>query len=482
MKSKIKMSEKQNRFFSRLGFRMWLSFLLLTGVITILFWLFLAQSVRLNYVNENVEDMDRVIWNAVSEYGSDNFYDELQMVAKAQGYYVLMLSENQNELVATFQSDTEGITEDAIIPNLIEEDLLSKLDENKGNYQYELEPYGGGEMWAVHAVVTANIEGNRQILMMGKSLMRVDEMLLLMRKRAGYAFLGALGISILLSLALTRIFAQPIERLTNRAQRLAEGDYSIEFPKEGYHEVQQLSQTLDLAAKEFQATEQMRREFIANISHDMRTPLTVIKMYTEMIQTVSGDNPEKRAEHLERIQTETEQLTEMINSTMELSKLQSGTFPVHMKAFDLTHLIRSAAASCSSQIEEEVEIVYELEDELFVFADRKLIARVLQNFISNALKFSINEEKIIIRAYRKDIVVRTEIQDFGPGIREEDIPLIWDRYYTVNPYGNNKKGTGLGLNIASAVLKIHDAKYGVESKDGSGSIFWFELSDSGVEQ
>ena len=177
MKSKIKMSEKQNRFFSRLGFRMWLSFLLLTGVITILFWLFLAQSVRLNYVNENVEDMDRVIWNAVSEYGSDNFYDELQMVAKAQGYYVLMLSENQNELVATFQSDTEGITEDAIIPNLIEEDLLSKLDENKGNYQYELEPYGGGEMWAVHAVVTANIEGNRQILMMGKSLMRVDEML-----------------------------------------------------------------------------------------------------------------------------------------------------------------------------------------------------------------------------------------------------------------------------------------------------------------
>ena len=482
MKRQMSMPEKQRGFFSRLGFRMWVSFLLLTGAITILFWLFLSQSVRLNYVNENVEDLDRVIWNAVSEYGSDDYYDELQMIAKTQGYYVLMLSETRDELVTTFQSDTEGVTEDVLIPNIIEKDLLSKLDENRGNYLYELEPYGGGEMWAIHAVVTANIDGNRQILLMGKSLIRVDEMLLLMRKRAGYALLGALGISILLSLLLTRIFAQPIEKLTQRAQRLAEGDYSVEFPKEGYHEVQQLSETMDLAAKEFQATEQMRRDFIANISHDMRTPLTVIKMYTEMIQTVSGDNPQKRAEHLERIQAETEQLTEMINTTMELSKLQSGTFPIQMKTFDLTHLIRSAAASCNSQVENAVEIVYEMEEGLFVFADRKLIARVLQNFISNALKYSINEKKIIIRAYRKNEVVRTEIQDFGPGIREEDIPLIWDRYYTVNPYGNNKKGTGLGLNIASAALKIHDAQYGVESKPGNGSIFWFELSESREEQ
>ena len=137
MKPKIKISEKHMGFFSRLGFRMWISFLLLTGAITILFWFFLSQSVRLNYVNENVEDMDRVIWNAVSEYGSDDYYNELQMIAKAQGYYVLMLSENQGTLVTTFQSDTDGMTEDTVIPNIIEEDLLSKLDENKGNYQYE---------------------------------------------------------------------------------------------------------------------------------------------------------------------------------------------------------------------------------------------------------------------------------------------------------------------------------------------------------
>jgi len=482
MKPGINISEKHKRLSSRLGFRMWMSFLLLTGAITILFWLFLSQSVRLNYMNENVEDMDRVIWNAVSEYGSEEYYNELQTIAKAQGYYVLLLSEKHDELITTFQADTEGKTEGAVIPNIIAGDLLSKLDEYGGDYQYESEPYAGSERWTIHAVVTANIDGNRQILLMGKSLMRVDEMLLLMRKRAVYAFLGAIGISLLLSLLLTRIFAQPIERLTQKAQRLAEGDYSIDFPKEGYHEVRQLSETMDLAAKEFQATEQMRREFIANISHDMKTPLTVIKIYTEMIQTVSGDNPQKRAEHLERIQIETEQLTEMINSTMELSKLQSGAIPVNMKEFDLTHLIRSAAASCSSQMEEEIEIVYELEDGLFVFADRKLIARVLQNFISNALKFSIHEKKIIIRAYRRNDVVRTEIQDFGPGIREEDIPLIWDRYYTVNPYGNNKKGTGLGLNIASAVLKIHDAKYGVESKIDHGSIFWFELPESGEEQ
>ncbi len=473
MKSKIKMSEKQNRFFSRLGFRMWLSFLLLTGVITMIFWLFLAQSVRLNYVNENVEDMDRVIWDAVAEYGAYDYYDELRLIAKAQGYYVLMLSENDEALTTVFRSDADG-NNDGDIPEIVPSNLLSLLDVSHGNYRHELET-GDGSVWTVHAVVTANIEGNRQILFMGKSLIRVDEMLLILRKRAVYAFLGALGISLLLSLLLTRVFAEPIERLTKRAQRLAERDYSVNFPQEGYYEVRELSETMNLAAQEFQATEKMRREFIANISHDMRTPLTVIKMYTEMIQTVSGDNPEKRAVHLERIQAETDKLSVMINATMELSKLQSGTFPVEMKVFNLTHLIRSAAASCSAQNEENVEIVLKVEENLSVFADRKLIGRVLQNFISNALKFSIHEKRIIVRAFQKRSVIRTEVQDFGPGIKKEDIPLIWDRYYTVNPYGNNRMGTGLGLNIAATVLTIHEADYGVESEEGKGSMFWFEL-------
>lgn len=457
---------------------MWISFLLLALAITILFWVFLSQSVRLNYVNENVEDMDRVVWNAMADYGSEDYYDQLRLIAKSQGYYITLLEENDAAgTVTLFKTNTDGDSTDGFFPDIIPSNLFAQLDENHGNYQYNLDGHGGSDMWTVHAVVTANVDGNRQVLLMGKSLVRVDEMLLLFRKRVIYAFLGALGISILLSLLLTRFFAEPIERLTGKAQRLAEGDYSVDFPKDGYYEVQQLSETMDLAAKEFQATEQMRREFIANISHDMRTPLTVIKMYTEMIQTVSGDNPEKRAEHLERIQTEAENLNEMINATMDLSKLQSGTFPVDMKEFNLTNLIRSAAASCSSQFEETIEVELDVEDDLEVFADRKLIARVLQNFISNAMKFSINEKKIVIRAHKQNDATRVEIQDFGPGIKEEDIPLIWDRYYTVNPYGNNKKGTGLGLNIASAALKIHDADFGVESEIGEGTTFWFELPE-----
>lgn len=465
---------KRDRFFSRMSFRMWISFTLLAGVITLLFWGILSSSVRLTYKNENIEDMDRMIWKAMAQYGSEEFYEQLGLICEGQNYAIEILAEQEQKVL--YSSDAEGNSGRDIFDHLLPEQLFRLLDENGGNYSYSIEDSTTNTEWAVQAIVIANVEGYRQVMILGKSLMNVNNMVALFGKRVVYAFFAVLGISSLLSFLITRLFADPIRRLTQKARLLAEGEYNVDFPQEGCYEVRQLSDTLGLAASEFNATEKMRREFVANVSHDMRTPLTIIKMYAEMIQTVSGDNPAKREEHLERIQSEAEKLNGLINDFMELARLQSGTFEVSMKKFNLSNLVKIIVDSFGAHQEsEDFEIETFLSEDAYVNADIKLIERAIQNFLSNAIKFSLNEKKITIRVKHCGQTIRTEVQDYGTGIASENLNEIWTRYYKVDPYGNNKTGTGLGLNIVSEIMKLHGAEYGVESELGCGSTFWFEL-------
>ena len=233
---------------------------------------------------------------------------------------------------------------------------------------------------------------------------------------------------------------------------------------------------MEMAAREFQATEELRRDFIANISHDMKTPLTVIKMYAEMIQSISGDNPEKRQEHLEHILREAESLSEFINNSIDLARLQSKTWELKRAGFDIRHLIQSTVELF--EIHKELEgflIFVEAEEGLLAFADRNLISRVLNNLISNAIKFTADNKQIDVRAVKRHGRILVSVKDYGQGIAEEQLPYVWNRYYRVNPHEKNKSGTGLGLHIVKEIIELHGGNYGVESRQGQGSTFWFEV-------
>lgn len=453
---------------------MWISFTALTALITILFWFILSSSVRLNYTNENIEDIDRMMWQAMGQYTSDEFYEHLSVIASGENCLIQILDEKTGKTLYT-TVDSEDKEQD-IFSYLVEKNIFELLDDNGGDYTYRVENASENSEWVVHAMVIANIEGSRQVMIFCKSLISVDHLLVMFGRRVIYAFIVILIISSVLSYMITRVITKPIHRLTEKAGKLAEGDYDVEFSDEGCYEVRKLSGTLDLAAKEFNETEQMRREFIANISHDMRTPLTVIKMYTEMIQTMSGDNPEKRAVHLERIQSEIDKMSTLITDFMDLAKLQSGVLQVEKTRFNLSVMLQDVVATFEMRHQQDDFVIEaKIAEHVFVCADQKLIYRVIENFMTNAEKFSINEKKIELTLTLEKNIARLEVKDYGPGIAKEHLSYIWDRYYKVDPYGNNKTGTGLGLNIASQILKIHDAKYGVESEVGQGSTFWFEL-------
>jgi signal transduction histidine kinase len=271
----------------------------------------------------------------------------------------------------------------------------------------------------------------------------------------------------------------PILHIQKEALKLSEGDYgSVNFEKSDINEVDELSETLDKAAKDLSKIDETRKELFANVSHDLKTPLTMIKAYAEMIRDISGSNKAKRNEHLDVIINETDVLNKLVSDMLDLSKLQDGVASFNFAPFDLSSNINDAVAKFNTMVQKEgISIQIDCEPELLAYGDESKINEVLYNFISNAIKH-VGEDKLIqIRAFLVDMhTIRIEVEDHGPGIDEAMLPYIWDRYYKIDKVHKRATvGTGLGLSIVKEILEAHNASYGVESAVGQGATFWFEM-------
>jgi len=237
-----------------------------------------------------------------------------------------------------------------------------------------------------------------------------------------------------------------------------------------------LATTLNYATQELGKMDELRKDLIANVSHDIKTPLTMIKAYAEMIKDLSGNNPIKRDEHLDVILAEVNHLDRLVNDMTQISQLQSSVLTIQDKEFDLVAMVHSTLKLVEGLIHNNaIEVEIFSPSEVWVHGDDVKIQQVIYNFVNNAIKHIGDDKKLEIQILLEDRV-RIEIIDHGDGISDEDLPYIWDRYYKIDKnYQRQTEGTGLGLAIASAILKSHHANFGAISKVGEGSTFWFEL-------
>ena len=266
--------------------------------------------------------------------------------------------------------------------------------------------------------------------------------------------------------------------MNDTAKKLSKGDYNIVFEKCGYEELDELADTLNKATNSLERTDEIKRELIANVSHDLKTPLTMIKAYSEMIRDLSGDNKEKREEHLKVIIDETDRLTRLVNDMMDLSKIESGIISINKEKINFTEMASSLIDRIKlSNIDTEHTIEYIIPKDLYVLADKTKIEQVLYNLIINAIKHSgEGEKKILIKATATQKRVKVEVIDNGVGISKEDLEHIWDRYYKASDsFTRQVQGSGLGLSIVKNILIKHSSDFGVESELGNGSNFWFDL-------
>ena len=273
----------------------------------------------------------------------------------------------------------------------------------------------------------------------------------------------------------SRGISGPILRLTASAKGLARGEFKPETRPRDYAEIALLNEELTRATEELTKAERYRRELLANVSHDLKTPLTIIKFYGEMLRDISGDDPARREAHCAKIIGESDRLADMVNELLEVSKLEQ-TAEIAMAPLRLDTLLRETAERFTPLQEREgYTFTLSIQENVRVPGNADLLGRAVYNLIANAAEHAGEGKRVWLRLYVVENFARVEVSDAGAGIPPEELEHIWERYYKSGQAHRRGAGSGLGLSIVRTALRLHGARYGVVSAVGQGSTFWFEM-------
>lgn len=313
------------------------------------------------------------------------------------------------------------------------------------------------------------------ILIVDSRLTPVEPAVMAMQSQILYISLIVIVLAIIVALLLSRSISKPIVKINDSAKQMAKGNLDVEFTGRGYKEITELNNTLNHTAQELKKTETLQRELLANVSHDLRTPLTLISGYAEMMRDIPE---EKTEENISIIVDETKRLTMLVNDLLSLSRIKSRTEELNLSVFDIKELLENIIERQNKFFENiHARInMHTIEQSVLVKADISKIEQVIYNFISNAINYSKEEKIVDVYLEANNNVAIIKVQDYGIGIKEENLEHIWQRYYRVDKgFERSSQGTGLGLSIIKEILEYHNFKYGVESKENEGSTFYFEI-------
>ena len=286
-----------------------------------------------------------------------------------------------------------------------------------------------------------------------------------------------LVVAFLIAYTISKKISKPIENITRLSRKISEGKYDIVFDSDtDIEEINELERTLNNATEELSKTENLRRELLANVSHDLKTPLTLIKANAEMVKDLTYKSQEKREKNLNTIIEEVDRLNLLVEDILDLSKIQSNAVELSKESFNLNVMINTIIERFSVLCDRDKYKIYYEGFDIEVKADKKKMEQVIYNLINNAINYTGEDKKIYVKLLDLEDRVRFEVKDTGKGIDPDDIKYIWDKYYKVDKkYKRVTYGTGLGLSIVKNILILHGFPYGVYSEKGKGTCFYLEI-------
>ena len=457
--------------------KLWAGMMTLVIIVLILLWLFQIVFLENFYTRMKVNDIKEktiAVTELLNADKTEDFRDQMDILAYENSMSIELLDMNGNIIYETNSSGTVGKMHGMM--NSLRSQIYEKALTGQESATTMTHPRFGNEFMLIGLPVYINQELTGGLLL-SFPLAPVEDTAAILQRQLFYISLILLAAASLLSFLLARTFTRPIVDIEKAAAQMAEGDFSARIDVKQQDEIGQLAKTINYLGQQLSQIDQMRKDLIANVSHELRTPLSLIRGYAETLRDVTGNDEDKRQKQLGVIIEEAERLSRMVDDILNLSRLQSGHFELNKSIFSVRNLAGNVAKRYDLLSKQrEVSIIMEMSDEQLVEADAARIEQVLYNLINNAFNNTDAGGTITIRDIDNGDRVRIEVADSGNGIPEEEINRIWDRYYKADKSIGKTVGSGLGLAIVKAILEAHGAAYGVESKKGAGTTFWFELT------
>ena len=433
--------------------------------------------------------------NAVKKgtISNDEVQDELHVLCEKSNISYIVL-DMDNEKLITNVHDTNMLKQQLSGYLLNQAQKGGKVLDSTDNYQLmrSQDPWNQSEYIEMWGQLDDNVN-----FLIRSPVESIRESVALSNRFLIYVGMGTLIICMGLVWYFSRRITKPIQELAELSDRMANLDFEAKYTSGGNNEIGELgdnfnrmSQKLEKAISELKQAnnslqqdieqkekmEQMRTEFMGNVSHELKTPIALIQGYAEGLKEGVNDDPESRDFYCDVIMDEAGKMNRMVKNLMTLNQLEFGNDKVEFERFNLTELIGGVLQSMDilSQ-QKDVKLIFREENPVYVWGDEFKIEQVVRNYVSNAYNH-VNEEKIIeVKILQEDGLAKVTVFNTGKPIPEEDVPRIWDKFYKVDKaHTREYGGNGIGLSIVKAIMESMHQQYGVKNYD-NGVEFWFTL-------
>ena len=489
-------------------FKLWVYFAVFTAFIFIILWLMQTVFLQGFYNDMLISDTKKVA-DKIESHGTDTDIEkQIDQFARDNSVVILITDESGNQLYSS--DEFRGMHSKEKIPgnNEIGEknrknepddgadlpkekrndpgkrrdeyrnlpdnynEILSLLKASDEGYIESTE----GDYYVYVTYVDYNGQDGKSVLYISTPLEAQGSAVNILRRILIWVTVLSLAVGFILSWFIARKFSKPVQRLSEKAEKLGEKEYSEAYDSGFCSELDSLNQTLDRTNEKLNTSKEFQMQLLSNVSHDLRTPLTMIKGYAEMIRDISWEDSEAMNSDLQVIIKEADRLNALVNEILEYSELQTEDETKDMEQLDLSELVKSSAERFEKLLQpENVVIEKDIDLGLTATGNPGLLERALYNLMDNAVRHTGDGKKIRVALKQKDGIKVISVQDFGNGIAPEEIDHIWDRYYT----SRQRKGkgvSGLGLAIVKQIALMHHGKCYAESKEGEGCTFFIEIA------
>ena len=466
-------------------FKMWINMMTVVAVLITVIWLLFAIFLQnfYEFAKEGEVKKSQKQYITMLENSRDmgKTYDKIMETGRRSDTFVEIYNQDKEVVYSPFMY----ISDNAIFgkrvpfingaPTYAMPSVIQSMEDNgQKSHTLKLASRKSDEISTIVLINRFENNNNTYYIALRASLVPVQDTRLIFNRFYMIILAVFLVMSLILSLIFAEFVSKPISRISHAAKEVSRGNYDVVVPSTGgKDEMSKLTEDFNNMTKELTKVDALRKDLLANVSHELKTPLTMIRGYAETIKDLTGDNPEKRVKQLDIIIDEADRLSNLIGNVLDLSRLQAGKREFVMSNFDMSELAKNLILRYDIFKDQGYEFDVNIAPDVRINGDFGGLEQVICNLIDNAINHSDMSQPIKITLNDKG---EFSVINFGDVIEEENIRHIWDRYYKIDKSGKRRvTGTGIGLSIVKEILVAHGYEYGVTSTKESGTEFWVKF-------